>query len=132
MPMLIGLAAGTPLLGIGLYQVFTRNLNIVGIAVWMVGGVAVHDLVLVPVVFAAGALLRRLARDRWLAPLQAALVASGILVLFAVPALSGKGVSAADPSRLPGDYPRAVAGLLLGIWIAAGIWALSAGRRRGT
>ncbi len=128
-PMLVGLVCGAPFLAFGGYQVISRNLDITGIAVWMAGGVALHDFLLVPLVFAVGAMIRRRARGRMLAPVEAALVATGILVLFAVPALSGKGRSAADPSRVPGDYPVALAVLVAMIWIAAGAWYLLDNRR---
>lgn len=123
-PLLIGIAAGVPFLAVGVYQMVSRDLDIAGIVTWMAAGVVLHDFVLVPVVFAVGAIVRRRTRGGSLAPLEAALIASGILILFSVPALSGKGVSAADPSRLPGDYPVGLAVLLAVVWIVAGCWAL--------
>jgi hypothetical protein len=128
-PLLIGIAAGVPFLAVGVYQMVSRDLDIAGIVTWMAAGVVLHDFVLVPVVFALGAIVRRRAGGGSLAPLEAALIASGILILFSVPALSGKGVSAADPSRLPGDYPVDLAVLLAGVWIVAGCWALLGKRR---
>jgi hypothetical protein len=129
-PMLIGVAAGTPFLAVGVYQMVSRHLDIAGILTWMAAGVVLHDFVLVPFVFAAGAIIRRRARGGSVAPLQGGLIASGILILFSVPALSGMGVTAADPSRLPGDYLLDLAVLLAGIWVVAGGWALL-GRRGG-
>jgi hypothetical protein len=128
---LIGLAVGLPLIGFGLAQFVVHKLDTVHIALWLAGGVALHDFVLVPAVFLAGGLLRRVAGRSVLAPLQVALIVSGLLLLFSLPALSGKGVTGGDTSRLPGDYPRAVAGLLIAIWAAAAVWALLARRRGG-
>lgn len=131
-PLVAGLVVGGGFIAFGCYTAVAHGLDLIGIGVWLAGGVALHDFLLVPLTFAIGAVVSRRAPVPLRAPLQAALIASGILILFSIPALSGKGMTADNPSRLPGDYPEAVAGLLLAVWSAAAIWTglrVSRGRR---
>jgi hypothetical protein len=91
-------------------------------------GVRLRDLLLSPAVHLAGRALRRLP-DGWRWPLQAGLVVSGVLALASVPVLYGVGraTQPGNASVLPGDYPRALAGVLGLVW--AGVLALAASRR---
>jgi hypothetical protein len=100
---------------------------------WLVGLLLAHDFVVAPLVQLAGRRLRRRAPGSWRWPLQLGLVTSGVLVLASVPVLIGVGrrTQPGNPSVLPGDYPRALAGVLAVVWLGAlalGIW--SARRRR--
>jgi hypothetical protein len=87
-------------------------------ALWLGGLVLVHDLVLAPGVHLVGAWLRRHSGDaaRW--PLQLGLVVSGVLALASVPVLYGVGRATQPGNRsvLPGDYPRALLGVLAVVW----------------
>jgi hypothetical protein len=101
-------------------------------AAWLVGLLLAHDLLLAPAVHLAGRALRRLP-DGWRWPLRTGLVVSGVLALASVPVLYGVGraTQPGNASVLPGDYPRALAGVLALVW--AGVLAaalLAAGRRR--
>jgi hypothetical protein len=99
---------------------------------WLVGLLLVHDFVVAPLTQLAGRQLRRRAPEPWRWPLQLGLVTSGVLVLASVPVLVGLGrrTQPGNPSVLPGDYPRALAGVLAVVWLgvlATGIWSV---RRR--
>ncbi len=121
------------LVGLGLASWGFRLLTVTDVpldvfASWFAGGVLVHDLVLAPAVFACGWLLRRAAPGRARAPLQAGLVLSGALLVFAIPGLADEGHDSGNPSRLPNDYPHSVAIALAVIW--AGVLAAVLVRRR--
>jgi hypothetical protein len=99
---------------------------------WLVGLLLVHDLVLAPLVQVAGRRLRDRAPEAWRWPLQLGLVTSGVLVLASVPLLAGVGRRAqpGNASVLPGDYPRALAGVLAVVWLAVLALGVVARRRR--
>ena len=70
---------------------------------WLLGGVVLHDLVLVPVVLAVGIAARRLpAYVR--APAAVALVVWGSVTLFAVPVLGRFGALDDNPTLLDRPY----------------------------
>jgi hypothetical protein len=99
---------------------------------WLVGLLLIHDLVLAPLVQVAGRRLRDRAPEAWRWPLQLGLVTSGVLVLASVPLLAGVGRRAqpGNASVLPGDYPRALAGVLAVVWLAVLALVVVARRRR--
>ena len=86
---------------------------------WLVGLLLVHDLVVAPLVHLVGRRLRDHALPAWRWPLQLGLVTSGVLVLASVPVLYGVGraTQPGNASVLPGNYPRALAGVLLAVWL---------------
>jgi hypothetical protein len=86
---------------------------------WVVGLLLVHDLVVAPLVHLVGRRLRDHAPAAWRWPLQLGLVTSGVLVLASVPVLYGVGraTQPGNSSVLPGNYPRALAGVLLAVWL---------------
>jgi len=103
-------------------------------ATWLLGVLVVHDLVLVPVVFAVAHALRR-APAAVRPEARAALVVSGVCVLVTLPALVGGGraTQPGNTSVLPSDYAANLALLLGLIWTVAAALALTRalrGRRR--
>jgi len=86
---------------------------------WLVGLLLVHDLVLAPLVQLIGRWLRDRAPAAWRWPLQLGLVTSGVLVLASLPVLYGVGRASqpGNASVLPGDYPLALAAVLLAVWL---------------
>jgi len=89
--------------------------------------------VVAPLVHLAGRRLRDRAPAGWRWPLQLGLVTSGVLVLASVPVLYGVGraTQPGNASVLPGNYPRALAGVLLAVWLGVlTIGLLSARSRR--
>jgi hypothetical protein len=130
-----GLAAGTAigLFGLaGLLADAAKTVPLLWLR-WLVGLLLVHDFVVAPLVHLAGRRLRDRAPAGWRWPLQLGLVTSGVLVLASVPVLYGVGraTQPGNASVLPGDYPRALAGVLLAVWLGVlTIGLLSARSRR--
>jgi hypothetical protein len=92
---------------------------------WLLGGLLVHDLLLVPAVLGVGLAVRRLPGPLQ-PPVRAALIVSGTLALMSLPLLLGYGraTQPGNASLLPGDYPRNLGITAGAVWGAAGIWAL--------
>jgi hypothetical protein len=130
-----GLAAGTAigLFGLaGLLADAAKTMPLLWLR-WLVGLLLVHDFVVAPLVHLAGRRLRDRAPAGWRWPLQLGLVTSGVLVLASVPVLYGVGraTQPGNASVLPGNYPRALAGVLLAVWLGVlTIGLLSARPRR--
>ena len=57
-----------------------------------------------PLVVGLGVLVGRVVAGRWRAPVQAVLIVSGVLALFAYPLVRGFGRAAHNPTSLPRDY----------------------------
>lgn len=74
-------------------------------AVWLVAGVLVHDLLIVPAVAAAGWVLARAVPARARGVVRGGLLAAAAVTLVALPVLTGKG-DATNASLTPLDYPR--------------------------
>jgi hypothetical protein len=118
----IGIAVGWTVIGFGtvgaLNSVWLRD-RPGDLVRWLLGGLVLHDAVLVPLVTVAGLLVAKLA-PRWLrGPIDVALVLSGLVLLFAYPLLRAFGRRESNPSILPLDYGRNVAIVLLLIWLGA-------------
>lgn len=96
---------------------------------WFVGSLVAHDLVLAPLVFGSGAVVVRSVPARWRAAVQAALIASGVVVVASWPFLRGYGRRADNPSVLPNDYAAGLAAVLAIVWVATLI-GISLRRRR--
>ncbi|MFG2229180.1 hypothetical protein ACGFNX_04015 [Streptomyces sp. NPDC048723] len=74
------------------------------IALWLAGGVLVHDGLIAPLITAVGALCAAVGLRLHGVP-RAALVVAGSLTVIALPPLLRPG-GVANPSALPLDYPR--------------------------
>ncbi|MFN2488643.1 MAG: hypothetical protein ABR529_02660, partial [Actinomycetota bacterium] len=96
---------------------------------WFLGALLVHDLLLVPAVFALGALLTRLAPSWLRAPLQRALIATGIVALIAFPFVGGFGRRSDNPSLLPNNYALGLVITLAAVWAATALVTAAARRR---
>jgi hypothetical protein len=93
---------------------------------WFVGAALAHDLLLAPVVFATGRLVRR-----WGTTVRNGVVASGMLVLIAYPLVRGFGRNPANPSILPSNYAVDLLVLLAFVWLVVGVVMLLERSRRG-
>jgi len=103
----VRLAVGALGAALGLYGgwlLVTRDHDLIGVAVWLVAGVVLHDGVLALVTIALGALAVRIAPAPARAPLVVGLVVLGSTTLLAVPVLGRFGARADNPSLLDRDY----------------------------
>jgi hypothetical protein len=91
---------------------------------WLVGADVAHDFVRAPLACVVGAAVAR-ALPRWCrAPVQAALLTSGVLLIVVFPALRGFGRDQIpdNPSVQPLDYTTATLTALAVVWAVAGVW----------
>ena len=79
--------------------------DLVDTAVWLAGGVVLHDFVLVPLTLLLGLALVRLLPANLRAPVGGGLVVLGTVTLMAVPVLGGWGANADNPTILDRNYP---------------------------
>ena len=91
------------------------------LARFVVGGALLHDLVFAPLVIGAGVMVARAVPKRARVVVQAALVVSGIVTLFAYPLVRGYGVAANNPSSLPHNYARNLLIVLAIVWVTAAV-----------
>jgi hypothetical protein len=125
-------AAGWAVIGWGVrgalhHHVDTRPAQLVR---FLLGGALVHDLVLAPVVLLAGVGLSRTVRGRWRAPVQAALLVAGTLILFTYPELRGFGHALHNPTSLPHNYTANLLLVLGAVAVGTVTVALLTARRR--
>jgi len=108
------------------------------VAVWLVGADVAHDFVLAPLACVVGAVVAR-ALPRWCrAPVQAALLTTGVLLIVVYPALRGFGRDHVpdNPSVQPLDYTTSTLTALAVVWAGAAVWLVvrlvtsGPGRRR--
>lgn len=93
-----------------------------------VGAVLVHDLLVAPFVLAVGTAVGRFVPRRIRPDVQAGLVISGVVVLFAFPFVRGYGRIPDNPTILPRNYAQGLALTLAAVWIV--IVAVALLRRR--
>jgi hypothetical protein len=89
------------------------------VATWVLGGLVVHDAVLAPLVTVVALLVARLLPQWMRGPIAAALVLSGLVLLFSYPLLRAFGRREANPSILPLDYGRNVIVVVAIVWAVA-------------
>jgi len=106
------------------------------IGAWLVGADVAHDFVLAPLACLIGAVVAP-ALPRWCrAPVQAALLTTGVLLIVVFPALRGYGNDQVpdNSSVQPLDYTTATLTALAIVWAGAAAWSAvrlaSAGRGR--
>lgn len=128
-----GLAVGGAVLAYGVGGLLVNAMATVppAWAAWLAATLLVHDLVVLPVVFAAGRLLRLLPGTWWRAPVGSALALSGVAVVTTLPAFlgDGRGTQPGNASVLPNDYGRSLLLVLSLVWTVAAGWALVRGLR---
>lgn len=119
----IGLAAGLPLIAIGVKGIALSS----GVSAprsfveWLLGGDLVHDLVIAPAVLAVGALLRRVVPARYLGPVQWATALTAIVALFTLIPLFGWGKRPGEPTVQPLNYPLGFGIVAGAVWVSAGV-----------
>ena len=119
----ISAAVGWAVIGWGVYGIVSNRLDTrpANLATFVVGGALLHDLLVAPLVIVAGVLVARAVPGRARAPVQAALVVSAIVALFAWPLVRAYGLAANNPTSLPHNYALNLAIVLGLVWAAAGV-----------
>ena len=109
--------------------------NLWATAIWLGGGVVVHDLLFVPLVLLACAVLGRLLPERVRRPALVGAIVLGAVTIATVPTLGRFGARPDNPTLLDRDYATGwlvVAGLtLVGVLVAVARTAAAA-RRTGS
>ena len=111
------------ILGVGLRGILGHRIDTrpAQLARFVVGGALIHDLFVAPVVILLGALLLKVVRGRARAPVQAALVVSAVVALYAYPLVRAYGLNTHNPTSLPHNYAWNLALVLAVVWAAAGV-----------
>ncbi len=119
----LGLAIGWPVVGFGVLGLLSHAgaTHPLVFGLFVVGGVLAHDLLLVPVSLAIAVLVGRRVPPQIRGAVTGGLVATGIALLFAYPALRGFGRLSDNPSLLPRDYAFGVAVVVGAIWLVAAV-----------
>lgn len=127
-----GVIVGWAIIGVGIAQLVGEGRDVPALAFtrWLVGLALVHDLVLVPVVLAAGAVLRRALQPPWRSTVGGALVVIGPVVLFAWPFVARWGRLRSNPSILPRDYGRGLLVIVAAIAVTSAAVGIVATSRR--
>lgn len=124
---IVGLAA-TAYGGLLLFRRF--SVDLLDSALWLAGGVVIHDAVLAPVVIALAVLVIPRLPEVARAPVTVGSVVLGSVTLMAVPVLGRFGASPGNPTLLDRDY---VTGwlVLAALTVAAVAAAIVARQARG-
>ena len=88
-----------------------------------------HDFVLVPFVLVVSSFVARVVPAPIRAPIQAGLICSGVVVLFAFPFVQRYGANGGNPSILPQDYGRGLLTVLTAVWIVTAALVVWSWRR---
>lgn len=96
----------------------------VDVAGWFVGADVGHDFVLAPLACLVGATVARVLPRRCRAPVQAALITSGVLLIVVFPALRGFGRDHVPDNETvqPLDYTTSTLTALAVVWTGAAVW----------
>ncbi len=100
---------------------------LVSVAIWLAGGVLLHDFVLGPLAVAAGRLTRRLP-SATRAPVVVAVVVLTAITLLAIPVLGRFGASPGNPTLLDRNYWAGWSGIV--VLLAMGVLLASVVRTR--
>lgn len=116
-------------IGWGAWHLFQLSpSDLISAAAWFTAPAILSDLVLLPVVAVVGGVFTRRLEPWVRLPAQVALALVGVLLVIALPFLTGLGKKVDNPSLLDRNYPLGVAVYVLIIVVVAGVWALA--RRR--
>jgi hypothetical protein len=129
----IAAAVGLAIVAFGVAGLL-RNVHGAALVSWaklLLGGLVAHDGIALPLVALLSVVLVRLTPARVRPPLQGALVVSVVVVLVALPVLTGAGRLSNNPSLLPSHrYGTHVLAILGVVWLCALLLAIARGRRR--
>lgn len=113
------IALGVIVLGVGAVVMFTevRPAQIVGVGIWIVGAIVIHDAILSPVLLGIDVLMRRAGRRVRLGVvviIQVGIVVGAVMSLLVIPEVYAKTLGPKNDTVLPLDY-----GLNLALFWAA-------------
>jgi hypothetical protein len=106
------------------------DVRILGVLVFLVALIALHDAVFLPLVLGAGALIGRFVPVRRQRAVRIAGLISLATTVIALPLALGYGRDPANPSALPLAYPRNLIVVLLVIWVFSLLGRKGFARRR--
>lgn len=116
---------GTAIMAVGAVEYldatadFDRRANFVA---FLIGADLAHDLVFAPLVCLVGWAARRACPARAWPPVRFGLIASGVLLLLALPGLRDTGAASGNPTIQPLDYASAFTTTIAVVWIIAALW----------
>jgi hypothetical protein len=127
----VGLVLGWGVIAFALHGLVTSaGTNPPALFRLLIGLNLANDLLVVPIAIGCAVLVRRVVPGWAVAPVDAGLVATAAVVLYAYPLLGDWTRTArAGYSRLPLDYAHSLAMVLGAIWFACSVLALVAWRR---
>ena len=102
-------AFGVAMLGLGgvVLLLLVDPAKYIGIAIWFLGALIIHDGIIAFVVFGVGLVMRRASKKipfGVLVIVQAALVLGALMTAIVVPEILKKNIGTANPTILPLDY----------------------------
>jgi hypothetical protein len=126
------IAAGVLAMAYGVGRaVLDSDVNTVGVPIFFVALIVLHDGLFLPLVLAAGGLVRRLVPADWRATVRGAVLISLAVTVVGLPPALGFGRDPANPSALPRSYGWGLLVLLGLIWgVALGGKGFERWRRR--
>ena len=127
----ISAAAGWAVIAFGVRGIFEKTIDTrpSQLARFVVGGALIHDLLVAPLVIAVAVAITKVVPGRSRAALQATLIVSAVVALFAYPLVRGYGHATHNPTSLPHDYAANLAAVLGIVWAVAAVVVLT--RLRG-
>jgi hypothetical protein len=122
----ISAVVGWAFIGWGLRGVFHYHIDTRPgeLARFFIGGALIHDLILAPVVLLVGYVVVRVAPAGWRAYVQAALIISGLLILFTYPEVRDYARVLHNPTSLPHNYTANLAIVIGVVWGVTGLVAV--------
>jgi hypothetical protein len=116
-------AIGWGVIAWGVFGIFSNSLDTrpANLARFVVGGALLHDLLVAPLAILAGVLVARRVPARARGPVQAALVISAVVAVFAYPLVRAYGLAANNPTSLPKNYGLNLVIVLAVVWAVAGV-----------
>jgi len=101
-------AAGVALMAVGALAVLAsvKGAALTNLGIWLVAGVALHDVVIALAVASIGFVVAKTIPRRVRGIVQGGLIVAAAVALMSIPVVLGKAKTPLNPSILPLDYPR--------------------------